>query len=97
MTRQVRAGKVPIVGAGGSVFSFLHTHDAAQALLAAMSHGRPGNFNIVDDEPAEVQTWLPEPAKIVGGPEPKHVPQAIARLFVRGVGRRLHDKSTRRL
>ena len=82
MTGQVRKGKIPIVGAGDGVFSFLHTYDAAQGVLAAISHEGPGIFNVVDDEPSDVQTWLPELAKVVGAPEPKHVPVVLARLFV---------------
>ncbi len=86
MTGQVRKGKIPIVGAGDGVFSFLHTHDAAQAVVAAVSHEEPGIFNIVDNEPAELSTWLPELARVVGAPEPKHVPAVLARLFVGGWG-----------
>ena len=40
-TRQLRAGKVPIVGDGGSMFSF-HAYDAATALLAAVDHPAAG-------------------------------------------------------
>ena len=39
-TRQLRAGKVPVVGDGGAMFSFTHAHDAATAILAAVEHPR---------------------------------------------------------
>ena len=48
----VRGGKLPIVGDGSGTFSFVHTHDAATAIVAALE--RPevrGALNIVDDEP----------------------------------------------
>ena len=82
MTCQVREGKVPIVVGGTGVFSFLHTQDAAKALCAAINHDQPGTFNIVDDDPAEVHTWLPAFAAILAAPPPKRVPAFVARLFV---------------
>lgn len=81
LTAQVRAGKAPIVGDGRGVFSFTHVHDAATAVVAAI--GRPdvtGPLNIVNDEPAQVKDWLPQFAELVGGPRPKSVPYALARL-----------------
>ncbi len=100
LTRQVRAGKVPIVGRGTSVFSFLHTRDAAKAVCAALDDGEPGIFNIVDDDPVEVGRWLPELAGLVSSPAPKRVPDFLARLFVGSWGvaymTRLRGASNRR-
>lgn len=79
---QVRAGKVPIVGDGGSVFSFTHAHDAATAVAAALDKPIRGVLNIVDDDPTPIGTWLPELARMVGGPAPKGAPRAMARLAV---------------
>ena len=100
LTHQVRAGQVPIVGAGTSVFSFLHTRDAAKAVCAALDHGEPGIFNIVDDDPVELRRWLPELAGLVSAPGPKRVPGVLARLFVGSWGvaymTRLRGASNRR-
>ncbi len=41
-THQLRAGKVAIVGDGGAMFSFIHAHDAATAILAAVEHPAAG-------------------------------------------------------
>ncbi|MGO4102598.1 NAD-dependent epimerase/dehydratase family protein [Leifsonia sp. YAF41] len=82
----VRAGKLPIVGGGTATFSFIHAHDAAMALLAALESDVTGPFNIVDDEPAPMSTWLPYFAEQLGAPEPKRFPTAIARLAVGGWG-----------
>ncbi len=65
-TQRVRIGKVPVVGGGRSVFSFIHVHDAATAFIAAMNRRSTGSFNIVDDEPAPVSTWLPFLADVLG-------------------------------
>lgn len=83
---QLRAGKVPIVGDGGAVFSFTHAHDAATAVVAALDKSFRGVLNVVDDDPAPLHTWLPELADIVGAPAPKTVPKAMARLAVGGWG-----------
>ena len=86
-TRQLRAGKVPIVGDGGSMFSFLHAHDAATALLAAVDHpAASGVLNIVDDQPTLARDWLPEMAAWRGAPAPGHIPAWLARLFAGGWG-----------
>ena len=83
---RLRAGKVPIVGAGASVFSFTHTHDAATAVVAALDKPVTGALNIVDDDPAPAHEWMPELARIVGAPTPKRVPTVLARLAVGGWG-----------
>lgn len=82
-TAQVRAGKAPIVGDGSGRFSFIHAYDAATAIIAAVDKPEvTGVLNVVDDEPAEVRRWLPLFARIVGGPAPRRVPAALARLAV---------------
>ena len=43
-----------------AIWSFIHIEDAAEATLAAIEHGAPGIYNIVDDDPAPVSEWLPE-------------------------------------
>jgi len=78
---QVLARKFPLVGAGGGVWSFLHTDDVASGTLAAIEHARPGEiYNIVDDDPAPVREWLPALAQAVGAPPPRRVPAWLARL-----------------
>ena len=83
---QVRAGKVPIVGDGGSVFSFTHAHDAATAVVASLDKPFAGVLNIVDDDPVAARDWIPEVARIAGAPAPRRVPAALARLAVGGWG-----------
>jgi nucleoside-diphosphate-sugar epimerase len=80
LVAQVRAGKLPIIGGGNAVFSFTHTRDAATAVIAALDAGRPGPFNIVDDDPAPVRQWLPELARLVDAPTPRRAPKLLARL-----------------
>lgn len=75
----VRARKLPIVGGGGGVWSFLHVDDAAGATVAALERGAPGIYNVVDDDPAPVAAWLPALAAAVGAPPPRRVPAWLAR------------------
>lgn len=84
--RQVREGKVPVVGGGTAAFSFTHVDDVAGAVVAALDKDVTGVLNVVDDEPAPVSGWLPELARILGAPAPKKAPAALARLAVGGWG-----------
>lgn len=85
--QQIRARKAPIVGDGSGRFSFIHTADAATAIVAAIDKlDVRGPLNVVDDEPVEVRHWLPELADLLGGPPPKRVPTWIARLVAGGWG-----------
>ena len=85
-TRQVLAGKAPLVGGGTSVFSFSHVHDVATAIVAAVDRRPGGAINVVDDEPAPMSTWLPYFADVVGAKPPKNVPAFAARLAAGSFG-----------
>jgi nucleoside-diphosphate-sugar epimerase len=82
----IRKRKLPIVGNGSGVWSFVHIDDAAAATVAALERGALGIYNIVDDEPAPVSEWLPYLAEQLGAPRPRRVPAWLARLAVGEVG-----------
>jgi nucleoside-diphosphate-sugar epimerase len=75
-----RKRKVPLIGDGAGVWSFLHIDDAAGATVAALDRGRRGIYNVTDDEPAKVADWLPFVAETVGGRPPLHIPAWAAKL-----------------
>jgi nucleoside-diphosphate-sugar epimerase len=75
-----------VVGRGTGIWSFLHVADAAAAAVAALDHGAPGVYNIVDDDPAPVSEWLPHLAAVLGAPPPRRVPAWIARLAIGKAG-----------
>ena len=83
---RVRIGKVPVVGGGRSVFSFIHTQDAAMAFIAAMNRRSSRTFNIVDDEPAPMSRWLPFLAEVLGARAPKDRLWAVEWLVSGGWG-----------
>ncbi len=82
-TDDVRRRRLPIVGKGSGVFSFIHVDDAADATVAAVERGPAGLYNVTDDEPAPMTEWVPVFAQAAGAKPPRRVPVWLAR-FVAG-------------
>jgi len=80
LVEMVRKRKMPIIGAGAGVWSWLHLDDAAAATVAALEAGLRGVYNVTDDAPARVSEWLPYLADVVGAKRPLHIPVWAARL-----------------
>ncbi|NYI76652.1 NAD-dependent epimerase/dehydratase family protein [Nocardioides panzhihuensis] len=78
----LRKGKMPVVGGGTGVWSFVHIDDVGAATVAAVEGGAPGIYNIVDDEPAPVNQWMPFLAEQVGGRKPMRLPAWLARPLI---------------
>ena len=78
----VRKRRLPILGDGNGVSSYVQIEDAAAATVAAVERGRRGVYNVTDDEPAPAREWLPALARALGAKPPRHVPRWIARLLV---------------
>jgi nucleoside-diphosphate-sugar epimerase len=81
----IRKRRMPIVGDGTGVWSWIHLDDAASATVAALDHGN-GIYNIVDDDPTAVRDLLPAVAEVLGAKPPRHVPVWLARLLAGEVG-----------
>jgi nucleoside-diphosphate-sugar epimerase len=84
--REVARGRLPIVGSGAGVWSFIHVDDAAAATVAALTASKPGVFNVVDDEPARVAEWIPALARALGASRPRKVPALLARALAGNYG-----------
>jgi nucleoside-diphosphate-sugar epimerase len=78
--RLIRKRRFPLVGKAAGVWSFTHIDDAAAATLAALDHGSPGIYNVVDDDPAPVSEWLPALAEAVGAKPPRRFPRWLANI-----------------
>jgi 2-alkyl-3-oxoalkanoate reductase len=76
----VRRRRLPIVGKGTGIFSFIHLDDAASATLAALDRGS-GIYNVCDDEPAPMSEWLPAYAEALGAKPPWRFPVWLASLI----------------
>jgi nucleoside-diphosphate-sugar epimerase len=79
VVEDLRRRRMPVVGDGSAVWSFVHVDDAARAVLAALDAPR-GVYNVVDDEPAPVREWLPELARAAQAPAPRHIPALLGRV-----------------
>jgi len=84
--REVARGRLPVVGSGAGVWSFIHVDDAAAATVAALGASKPGAFNVVDDEPARVAEWIPALARALGASKPRKVPALLARPLAGSYG-----------
>jgi nucleoside-diphosphate-sugar epimerase len=82
----IRQRKLPLIGSGAGVWSFIHVADAARSTQFALERDAPGLYNIVDDDPAEVSVWLPYLARAVGARPPIRVPAWIGRFAVGDAG-----------
>jgi 2-alkyl-3-oxoalkanoate reductase len=60
---------IPVIGSGQGVLSFVHVEDAVVATVAALE-ADPGLYNIVDDNPSEMNICLPVLARFLGAPLP---------------------------
>lgn len=83
-TADIRRRRLPLVGDGGGIFSFIHVDDAASAARAAAESDATGVFNAVDDRPAPMSEWVPGVAEILGARPPRRVPVWLARLAAGG-------------
>ncbi len=77
----VRRRRLPLVGGGDAVFSFVHVDDAAAATVVACERGAPGVYNICDSDPAPMRDWLPAYAEALGARPPRRVPLWLARII----------------
>jgi nucleoside-diphosphate-sugar epimerase len=76
----IKKRRLPIVGDGGGIWSWIHVDDAAAATVATLERGVPGIYNVVDDDPAPLREWLPAYAEAIGARPPMRVPKLLARL-----------------
>lgn len=75
----IRAGTMPLVGAGAGTYSFINLQDAAAATVRVLARETSGIFNIVDDSPVQLSEWLPFVAKLLGAPAPGRMEEHLAR------------------
>jgi nucleoside-diphosphate-sugar epimerase len=79
LVEMIQKRRLPVVGGGNGIWSFIHVDDAARVTVTAIEGDRSGIFNIVDDEPAPVREWLPYLARVIGAKPPMRVPAWLVR------------------
>jgi nucleoside-diphosphate-sugar epimerase len=77
--RMIARRRLPVIGSGEGMYSYIHVDDAADATIAALDRGAPGIYNVCDDEPAMTREWLPFVARAIGAKKPFRVPVWLAR------------------
>lgn len=81
MIDMLRKRWLPLVRGAEGIGSFVHVDDAATATIAALERGRPGAiYNIVDDEPVSLNTYLSALAQASGARRPLAVPRWLVGL-----------------
>jgi nucleoside-diphosphate-sugar epimerase len=78
--QDARRRRLPVVGKGTGVFSFIHVDDAASATVAALDRGS-GIYNVCDDDPATMAEWVPVYAEALGVKPPRRTPLWLVRLI----------------
>lgn len=68
--RAIRKGRMPLVGEGRGTYSLVNVRDAALATRTALTRAAPGIYNVVDDVPVQLSTWLPVVARLLAAPPP---------------------------
>jgi nucleoside-diphosphate-sugar epimerase len=94
IAEDVARRRLPIIGSGAGVWSFVHIDDAAAATVAAVAQDASGPYNIVDDDPAPAAAWIPALAQALGAPRPLRAPALVARLAAgeHGVAMMTHNQ-----
>jgi len=77
----VRKRQFPLVGRATGYASWIHLDDAAAATVLAVEQKATGVFNIVDDDPAPANEWLPYLAECARAKKPMRVPKWLARMM----------------
>lgn len=81
--QMLKKRRLPTISGTHGSGSWIHTHDAVQATIAAMERGQPGNiYNIVDDEPISLNDYCTYAADLLGAKRPFAVPLWMVRAMM---------------
>ncbi|MBS0607289.1 MAG: NAD(P)-dependent oxidoreductase [Verrucomicrobia bacterium] len=69
---QILKQQFPIIGDGQGIWNFVHIEDAASTIAASFL-SPPGAYNIVNDSPSPMNTWLPAFARFLGAAPPSSI------------------------
>jgi nucleoside-diphosphate-sugar epimerase len=81
MKRLLERRMFVLPGGGRGLVSWIHVEDGASAVVTALESAPAGSiYNVVDDEPASMGSFVTEMARTSGLPGPRRVPLWVARL-----------------
>lgn len=87
MFQMMKKGFFPVIGDGSNYVNLINVDDAAGAVVRAVENQeacRGQTFNVCDDEPVELKTYLNFVADTLGVRRPFHIPPWLARLLAGG-------------
>jgi nucleoside-diphosphate-sugar epimerase len=93
--QMLAARKMPIIGKGDGVWSFIHVDDFARAFVVAAEAGKPGVWHVTDNEPVKSGDYLRAFARRIDAPDPRHPPAWRAKLAAGSYAVKFLTSSTR--
>jgi nucleoside-diphosphate-sugar epimerase len=77
----VRRRRLPLVGSGDTVRSWIELEDAARAVADALERAPAGSiYNVVDDEPVPMRDYIGEIVRLTGAKQPRRMPHWLIKL-----------------
>jgi nucleoside-diphosphate-sugar epimerase len=71
----VRKRRLPVIGDGQTVRSWIELEDAARAVADVLERAPAGSvYNVVDDEPVTMRDYIGELVRITGAKPPRRLP-----------------------
>jgi len=92
---QLAARRLPIIGRGDALWSWIHVDDAASAVVAAAHAVKSGIWHVVDNQPIQAGSYLRAFAERIHAQPPRRVPPWLARLVAGSYAVNLMSASTR--
>jgi nucleoside-diphosphate-sugar epimerase len=81
MFELVRKRRLPLVGSGDTVRSWIELEDAARAVADALERAPAGSiYNVVDDEPVTMRDYIGEIARLTEAKPPRRMPHWLIKL-----------------
>jgi 2-alkyl-3-oxoalkanoate reductase len=81
MFEMVRKRRLPLIGSGDAVRSWIELEDAARAVAHALEDAPAGSvYNVVDDEPVTMRDYIGEIARLTGSKPPRRMPYWLVNL-----------------
>jgi 2-alkyl-3-oxoalkanoate reductase len=77
----VRKRRLPLIGSGDTVRSWIELEDAARAVADAFERAPAGStYNVVDDEPVTMRDYIGEIVRLTGAKAPRRMPHWLIKL-----------------
>jgi nucleoside-diphosphate-sugar epimerase len=83
LVAMLKKRRLPLFGPEDGAIPWIHIDDAARATLLAIERGAPGAiYNVCDDRPCALRTFVESFASAIGAPRPIRIPLWLVRLLM---------------